>query len=131
MRFTYKLNEKTPPSWPNRGKILWKRNSIVILWTPDIPGTEGNPKWSYVFRGFYLCWVNLEAVFVEFISKTRHLRSRTSVEKYFNTSTVSEVTRFTNKLNENRLQVNPTEVKSSENVTPFWISFSPGDVRGS
>ena len=73
----------------------------------------------------------MEAVCAEFISKTRHLRNRTCGKKDSTSRTVSELTRFTYKLNENHLQGDPTEVTSSENVNPFRISVSPGDVRGS
>ena len=59
-----------------------------------------------------------EAVFAIAVEENDHLQNRTSVEIYFNTGTVLEMTRFTCKPNEFHLLFGPETQISSGNVYP-------------
>ena len=74
------------------------------------------------------------------LCKNHHFQNRTSVEIFFNTGTVSQVTRFAYKRNEFHIILGPETSISSGNVTPFatqksgqtekpWIRILPPYAR--
>ena len=55
---------------------------------------------------------------ITFFTKSDHLRNRTSVEKYFDTGTVSQVVTFHYRERKNGLQDGPKSGISSGNISP-------------
>ena len=127
-----------PPRWSKKWDFLWKRNAIVDFLVP-VRGhwLAALQKPNEIYGAFYflgfrpaknengtfpeeieVIYAQKEVEFVGFTSKTRHLRNRTSVEKYSNTGTVLKMMIFAQRPHENELRDGPKSGISSGNVSP-------------
>ena len=78
----------------------------------------GGRIWTYVSSGISTFWTILEPDFAFPVRKGDNLRNRTSVGKYFNTGTVSQVVIFPYRERKIGLQDGPKSGNSTGNIGP-------------